>query len=62
MKKFYLLAVLSLALCSGKAQNVQLHYDFGGVLYDKDWDGRPVLTSTVEMMISLSLVSEVRLN
>lgn len=49
MKKFYLLAVLLLVVCSGKAQNVQLHYDFGGALYDKDLDGRPVLTSTVEM-------------
>ena len=28
---------------------MQLHYDFGGALYDKDLHGRPVLTSTVEM-------------
>jgi Domain of unknown function (DUF5020) len=49
MKKFYLLTVLLLAVCSVKAQNVQLHYDFGGALYDKNLDGRPVLTSTVEM-------------
>ncbi len=31
-----------------KAQNIQLHYDFGRSLYDKDLKGRPVLTSTVE--------------
>jgi len=30
-------------------QNVQLHYDFGNSIYNKDLDGRPLLTSTVEM-------------
>ena len=49
MRKLFLLALLSLAVWAGKSQNVQLHYDFGGALYDKDLDGRPVLTSTVEM-------------
>lgn len=49
MRKFFTLAVLLLAVFCGKAQNVQLHYDFGGALYDKDLDGRPALTSTVEM-------------
>ena len=50
MKKFFTLAILLLAtIVCGKAQNVQLHYDFGGALYDKDLDGRPALTSTVEM-------------
>lgn len=50
MKKIFTLAIILLAttLC-GKAQNIQLHYDFGGALYDKDLDGRPALTSTVEM-------------
>jgi hypothetical protein len=31
------------------SQNIQLHYDFGNSIYTKEWDGRPVLTSTVEM-------------
>lgn len=31
------------------AQNVQLHYDFGRTLYNKDsFDGRPLLVSTIE--------------
>ena len=48
MRKFFTLAILLLAVFCGKAQNIQLHYDFGGALYDKDLDGRPALTSTVE--------------
>ena len=44
-----MLAIVVFAVFAGKAQNVQLHYDFGGALYDKDLDGRPALTSTVEM-------------
>lgn len=36
MRKLFLLALLSLAVWAGKSQNVQLHYDFGGALYDKD--------------------------
>ena len=31
-----------------RAQNIQLHYDFGRSLYDKDLKERPLLTSTVE--------------
>ncbi len=49
MKKLFMLAALLAVVFCGKAQNVQLHYDFGGALYDKDLHGRPVLTSTVEM-------------
>ncbi len=49
MKKFFTLFILLVAAFSGKAQNVQLHYDFGSALYDEDMKGRPVLTSTVEM-------------
>lgn len=49
MKKLFMLAALLAVVICGKAQNVQLHYDFGGALYDKDLHGRPVLTSTVEM-------------
>lgn len=49
MRKFFTLSVFLLIVLCGKAQNVQLHYDFGGALYDKDLHDRPVLTSTVEM-------------
>ena len=46
-----------------RAQNIQLHYDFGRSLYDKDLKERPLLTSTVEkfhpargeVLISLSI-------
>ncbi len=31
------------------AQNIQLHYDLGGSIYNKDLDGRAILTTTVEM-------------
>ena len=34
-----------------RAQNIQLHYDFGRSLYDKDLKERPLLTSTVEKFI-----------
>ena len=27
-----------------QAQNIQLHYDFGRSLYDKDLQGRPLLS------------------
>ncbi|MDY6121999.1 MAG: DUF5020 family protein [Porphyromonas sp.] len=53
MKKIYLslvISTLALALPSlGKAQNVQLHYDFGHLRSDDLHKERPVLTSTVEM-------------
>ena len=53
MKRFLLLILLVGAL-SAKAQNVQLHYDFGRHAYkslnsDNKADARPALTSTVEM-------------
>ena len=53
MKRFFLLILLVGAL-SAKAQNVQLHYDFGRHAYkslnsDNKADARPALTSTVEM-------------
>lgn len=49
MKKNFLLIVL-LCCFSGvlKAQNVQLHYDFGRAMYNS-LDTRPRLTTTVEM-------------
>lgn len=53
MKRFLLLILLVGAL-SAKAQNVQLHYDFGRHAYkslnsENKRDARPALTSTVEM-------------
>lgn len=49
MKRFFICAVILFAALGAEAQNVQLHYDFGGALYDKELDGRPALTTTVEM-------------
>ena len=49
MKKALILPLLLLTLISVKAQNVQVHYDLGGALYDNELDGRPALTTTVEM-------------
>ncbi|MDR1918779.1 MAG: DUF5020 family protein [Tannerellaceae bacterium] len=43
------LMTLALTAVSAKAQNVQLHYDFGSALYSQDYGSRPKLTSTVEM-------------
>ncbi|OAV64814.1 hypothetical protein Barb6XT_02664 [Bacteroidales bacterium Barb6XT] len=48
MKKFFTSAALLLVCVFAGAQNIQLHYDFGSALYDKDYGTRPVLTSTVE--------------
>ena len=49
MKRFLILAAMLLVALASQAQNVQLHYDFGGALYDKELDGRPAITTTVEM-------------
>ena len=48
MKRFFICAAILLAAFGAEAQNVQLHYDFGGSLYNKDLDGRPAITTTVE--------------
>lgn len=51
MKRFLLTFCLILAIGSMlKAQNIQLHYDFGKSLYS-ELDGRPILTSTIEHFI-----------
>lgn len=51
MKRFLLAICFILAIGSvSKAQNIQLHYDFGKSLYN-ELDGRPVLTSTIEHFI-----------
>jgi len=49
MKRLSVLFTFLFFLTTLSAQNIQLHYDFGGSIYNKDMDGRPVLTSTVEM-------------
>lgn len=41
--------VIMLTAFASKGQNVQLHYDFGGALYDKDLKERPDFTTTIEM-------------
>jgi hypothetical protein len=47
-KVFSLLPAVAVSALSAGAQNIQLHYDFGGSMYEA-YAGRPVLTSTVEM-------------
>lgn len=49
MKRFLLIVFISCFTTVVMAQNIQLHYDFGRALYDKELSGRPLLTSTVEM-------------
>ena len=49
MRKVIALTILLLPVFIINSQNVQVHYDMGGSIYDKDLDGRPVLTTTVEM-------------
>lgn len=49
MKKILFITTLLLSVCFVKAQNVQMHYDFGRSLYDKDLGSRPLITTTVEM-------------
>jgi hypothetical protein len=54
MKKVLFVALFALCSFAAKAQNVQLHYDFGSGMYDElaksgESYGRPKLTTTVEM-------------
>lgn len=49
MRTIFTFAILACMTICGYAQNIQLHYDFGSALYDKEMNGRPKLTSTVEM-------------
>lgn len=46
-KHFFLIVLACVAMLSAKAQNVQLHYDFGNTM-GGDLKGRPSLTTTVE--------------
>lgn len=47
MKKVFVILVLSTLSQIICAQNIQLHYDFGGAIYD-ELDDRPKLTTTIE--------------
>lgn len=49
MRKIFTLALFALAVFAVKAQNIQLHYDYGRDLYDNTLPNRPHLTSTIEM-------------
>lgn len=49
MRKLLSTLLIALAVIAVNAQNIQLHYDFGGSIYDKDMSGRPAVTSTIEM-------------
>ncbi|MDR1403058.1 MAG: DUF5020 family protein [Tannerellaceae bacterium] len=50
MRKYLILkSLILLPLCLSTAQNVQLHYDLGRSIYNKELNHRPALTSTVEM-------------
>ncbi|NDV47514.1 DUF5020 family protein [Paludibacter sp. 221] len=48
MKKIFTLLLCLCGYFAVNAQNIQMHYDFGSLMYD-DLGGRPKLTSTVEM-------------
>ena len=49
MKRILLLCFIACAAFQLKAQNVQLHYDFGRTLYQELEDAdRPPVTATVE--------------
>lgn len=49
MRRITLLLLLVVsATVALQAQNIQLHYDFGHSLYDKEMKDRPHLTSTIE--------------
>mgnify|MGYP000087749724 CR=1 FL=1 len=50
MKKIFLICLFISAMLQVKAQNIQLHYDFGRHIYSEfDETSRPVLTGTIEM-------------
>jgi hypothetical protein len=49
LKKVFLTLIFAVSVIVVNAQNIQLHYDFGGSMYEKEYVDRPVLTSTVEM-------------
>lgn len=52
MKKIITLSIIALVACFStvKAQNIQLHYDFGRAMYD-EMEGRPLFTTTVEHFV-----------
>ena len=50
------LCMLLSAVPGLQAQNIQLHYDFGRSLYDKDLQGRPLLTLSLIHILSYRLL------
>ena len=48
MKKFTFLAIFLFMCTVSVAQNIQVHYDFGGIIY-KGQENRPTVTTTAEM-------------
>lgn len=48
MKKLFLSIIICMITAIAGAQNVQLHYDFGSMIYDSQ-SARPKVTTTVEM-------------
>lgn len=48
MKKLFLLPAMLLCSIAASAQNLQLHYDFGRHIYDKEEADRQVVTATFE--------------
>lgn len=50
MKKFFLTCLVLCTILQLKAQNIQLHYDFGRSIYSElEKNARPLLTGTIEM-------------
>lgn len=49
MRKHILLVITLIITGFAQAQNLQVHYDFGSGLYDKDLATRPLVTTTLEM-------------
>lgn len=48
MKKLFIMCALMVAGLSAMAQNIQVHYDFGGSIYSNEESGRQSVTATFE--------------
>lgn len=48
MKKFFAFSLFAIIAMAASSQNVQLHYDFGRLIYPEDEGGRQNVTMTVE--------------
>ncbi len=49
MKRIFTILLVLSSIVSAQAQNVQVHYDFGQVLYGDEYAERPQVTTTLEM-------------